>query len=109
MVGSPIPGRKIAVIWDTRPCPGAYHLAKDAELLIFDGTFTQTHREEADASDHCTAAQAAKVAQKSNAKKLILTHISARYNESDTLLSEAQPIFENTVIAFDGMEVEIKR
>lgn len=109
MVGSPTPGRKIAVILDTRPCPGAYHLAKDTDFLIFDGTFAQTHHEEADASDHCTAAQAAKVAQKSNAKKLILTHISARYNETETLLSEAQPIFENTVIAYDGMEVEIKR
>lgn len=109
MVGPPIPGRKIAVIWDTLPCPGAYHLANNVDMLIFDGTFTQTHRVEAEASDHCTAAQAAKVAKKSNAKKLILTHISARYNEPETLLNEAQPIFENTIIAYDGLEVEVDR
>ncbi len=109
MVGPSIPGRKVAVIWDTRPCPGAYKLAKDTDLLILDGTFTQAHQDEADASDHCTAAQAAKVAKKSDAKKLILTHISARYTDTETLLNEAQPIFENTQIADDGMEIEIKR
>ncbi len=109
MVGPSIPGRKVAVIWDTRLCPGAYHLAKDTDLLIFDGTFTQAHQDEAEASDHCTAAQAAKVARKSNAKKLILTHISARYTDHETLVNEAQPIFENTEIAYDGMEVEINR
>ena len=109
MVGPPIPGRKIAVIWDTRPCPGAYRLADNADLLVFESTFTQTHQEEADASDHCTAAQAAKIAVKAGAKKLILTHISARYQEPDPLLEEAHPIFENTEIASDGMEVIVNR
>jgi ribonuclease Z len=109
MVGPPIPGRKIAVIWDTRPCPGAYRLADNVDLLVFESTFTQTHKDEADASDHCTAAQAAKIAVKAGAKKLILTHISARYQEPDPLLEEAKPIFENTQVAYDGMEVVINR
>jgi ribonuclease Z len=109
MVGPPIPGKRVAVIWDTRPCPGAYRLSENADLVIHDGTFTQAHSEEAEASDHCTAAQAAKIALKSNAKQLILTHISARYPEPESLIQEAIPIFENTQVAYDGMEVTVER
>jgi ribonuclease Z len=109
MVGPPIPGRRVAVIWDTRPCPDAYRLSENADLVIHDGTFTQAHSDEAEASDHCTAAQAAKVALKSNAKRLILTHISARYPEPEPLIQEATPIFANTQVAYDGMEVVVER
>jgi ribonuclease Z len=109
MVGPPIPGRRIAVIWDTRPCPNAYRLAERADLLICDGTFTQLHKDEAEASDHCTAAQAAKIAKKASAKKLILTHISARYQNSEPVLQEAQEIFPNSEVAYDGMEVIVER
>jgi len=104
MVGPAIPGKRVAVIWDTKPCPNAYYLSENADLLAMESTFTQAHRDEADASDHCTAAQAAKIARKANAKQLILTHISARYQEPDPLLQEAIPIFETTLIAHDGME-----
>jgi len=107
MVGPAIPGKRVAVIWDTKPCPGAYHLSENADLVAMESTFTQAHRDEADASDHCTAAEAARVALKANAKQLILTHISARYQESDSLLEEAIPIFEHTQVAQDGMEITI--
>jgi ribonuclease Z len=109
MVGPAIAGRRIAVIWDTRPCPGAYHLAENADLAVFESTFTQAHREEAEASDHCTAAQVAKIAKKSGVRQLILTHISARYQEPEPLLDEARPFFENTQVAEDGLEIEINR
>jgi ribonuclease Z len=109
MVGPPIEGRRVAVILDTRPCPNAYRLADHANLLILDGTFAEEHREEADASDHCTATQAAKIALKSSAKKLILTHISARYQEPEILLQEAKEIFPNTEVAYDGMEEHVER
>ena len=109
MVGPSIPGRRIAVIWDTRPCPNAYRLADKTHLLIFDGTFTQLHHDEAEASDHCTAAQAAKIAKKADARKLILTHISARYQESEPILQEAREIFANSEVAVDGLEVIVER
>jgi ribonuclease Z len=41
-------------------------------------------------------------------RKLLLTHFSARYSrDAIDLLREAQPVFAQTVIGKDGMEVEV--
>ncbi|MEG0079146.1 MAG: ribonuclease Z, partial [Enterococcus sp.] len=52
---------------------------------------------------HSTTHQAAEVAKNAHAKRLILTHISARYLAQDALNleKEAQEIFPNTKIAKD--------
>ncbi|HGI6466026.1 TPA: ribonuclease Z, partial [Listeria monocytogenes] len=52
---------------------------------------------------HSTTLQAANLAKTANVKKLILTHISSRYDRdaSKELLIEAKTIFENTEIAYD--------
>ena len=56
-----------------------------------------------------TSVDAATDAKKMNAKQLILTHISARY-QSDALilLEEAKEIFPNTILAKDLLKIEIK-
>jgi len=55
-----------------------------------------------------TAEQAAKIAKKNKAKKLILTHISQRYEfKENVLLKEAKKYFKNTIIARDKMRVEV--
>ncbi len=41
-------------------------------------------------------------------KRLVLTHISPRYSrEAPELLAEARAIFPETVIARDGLEIEV--
>jgi len=43
-----------------------------------------------------------------NAKKLILTHISSRYQEdANQLLQEAKLIFPNTILAKDLMRISL--
>ncbi len=49
---------------------------------------------------HLTAAKAAALAAKSNAKQLLLTHISGRYDD-DEILAEATKVFPNSRIAAD--------
>ncbi len=56
---------------------------------------------------HSTAAEAAKVAKAANVRKLVLTHISARYRDPSVLLKEARRIFRNTVVARDLMIMEL--
>ena len=55
---------------------------------------------------------AANVALRANAKALILTHFSARYEagqQLDELLLEAQSIFPNTLLAHDFLTYEVPR
>ena len=62
---------------------------------------------------HSTTIMAAKTALLSNAKKLIITHLSPRYTKKNSitpsdLLKEAQKVFPNTHLAKDFLTAEIK-
>ena len=108
VVGPQRPGRKIAYTGDTRPCDAVIKMAKDADLLIHDGTFTDDLQNWAIESKHSTAKEAAIVANTAQCKELVLTHISSRYSDdSSPLLKEAEAIFKNVSIAQDFMEIVI--
>ena len=102
------PSRKITFILDTKLCPNVNKLAKDSELLILEATYSKKESALAKKYGHMTTEHSAKIAKKANAKKLILTHISQRYEfKEKMLLNEAKKIFPNTTIAKDLMEVEV--
>lgn len=102
------PGRKIVYTGDCLPSQHIVEVAKGADLLIHDGTFSSEFEKEAEERNHSTAAQAAEIAKKAGVKKLVLTHISGRYKDTTALLKEAQAIFPETIIAEDGLQLEIK-
>ncbi|MBA7652938.1 Ribonuclease Z [subsurface metagenome] len=108
-------GRKIVFCGDTTYCVNLVHLAKGADLLIHETTFSQQEEDLAKRNFHSTTTIAAKVAKQAQVKKLILTHISPRYNSNNNklaitesgLLVEAQSVFPETILAEDFMEYEI--
>lgn len=106
--GPPRPGRKIAYSGDTRMSENMKKLAEDCDLLIHDATFDDRLADKAEETGHSTASQAATVAKESNAKKLVLTHISARYGKPTILLKQAQKIFKNTIVAEDLLRIPVK-
>ena len=101
VLGPPRKGRKITYSGDTTPCEEMIELAKDSTLLIHESTYVREDSDKAEENYHSTSSDAASIAKKSNSKKLILTHISTRYQNTDQLLDEALEIFENTEIAKD--------
>ncbi|RKN84126.1 ribonuclease Z [Paenibacillus ginsengarvi] len=102
-IGSPIPGKKIVILGDTRYCEAAVGLAVNADVLVHEATFDSSMHDLAQAYYHATAEEAAEVARKADAKSLILTHISSRYQEeqAERLLSEARAKFPAAWLAKD--------
>ena len=75
---------------------------KDADLLYHEATFTEDLTHRAKATFHSTAKDAAKIAKQGNVKKLILGHLSARYDTGKEHENEAKTIFENVEVVEDG-------
>jgi len=100
-------GRKITFIMDTGYSNNIIKLAKDADLLISEATHLDELREKTEKYKHLTAKQAAELAKEANAKRLVLTHFSQRYNDLKEVEKEAKSIFKNSVCAKDFMEIEV--
>jgi ribonuclease Z len=108
LVGPPRKGRRLVYTGDTRPHFGVIEAAKGADLLIHEATFGGDELERAKETGHSTAAEAARVALEADVSRLVLTHISSRYNrDASELLAEARAVFPETVIARDGMTVDV--
>jgi len=107
VVGEPRLGRKIVYSGDTKPTGSFVKLAANADLLIHEATFADELVDRAEEDWHSTPSQAAKTAKKAKAKWLVLTHISARYKSTQTLLEQAKKIFPKVEIAEDFMKIEI--
>jgi ribonuclease Z len=107
VLGSPRQGRKIVYTGDTRPFKGFAKFAAGADLVIHDSTFDDALGEKAEVDGHSTPSQAGQQAKKAKAKKLILTHISARYADAGLLLEQARKVFKNALVAEDFMELEL--
>jgi len=108
LVGAPRRGRTVVYSGDTRPHLAVAEAARSADLLVHEATFGGDELERARETGHSTAAEAARVALEAGVRRLVLTHISPRYTrDAPELLAEAVAIFPNTVIARDGMTVEV--
>jgi len=101
VVGPSRRGRRIAYCTDTRPCASAVELARGADVLIHEATYTEELRDDADERRHSTAAGAARIAAEAGVGMLIITHFSTRYRDAAPLLDEARAIFPNTEAAHD--------
>jgi ribonuclease Z len=108
LVGERRRGRRIVLTGDSRPCQATIDASHDADLLIHEATFADEEATRAVETGHSTAREAAQVALAAGARRLVLTHISARYSlNAKELEREARQVFRNTTIAKDGLEIEL--
>ena len=108
IVGPKRPGRVVVFTGDTRPCGSVVDAARGADLLIHEATFGEEEKDRAKETGHSTAKEAAQVALAAKARRLVLSHVSARYSISaEELVSEARTVFPQTTVAKDGMTVEV--
>jgi len=108
IVGGNRPGRLVVFTGDTRPCAAVVDAAQGADLLIHEATFGEEEKERAKETGHSTAREAAQIALAAKARRLVLSHVSARYSISaEELVTEAREVFKETVVAKDGMTIEV--
>jgi ribonuclease Z len=108
LVGPPRSGRTLVYTGDTRPNLSVIEAARGADLLVHEATFGGDELERARETGHSTASEAARVALEAGVRRLVLTHISSRYNrDASELLAEAKAVFPETAIARDGMTVDV--
>ena len=108
-IGAPQPGRIVAILGDTRVTDNAVKLAKGADVLVHEATFAKNEQRLAHNYYHSTSAQAATVAKKAGAQRLLLNHISARYvgRYANELAYQVRDIFEQTRVVNDLDVIEI--
>ena len=108
LVGPSRPGRLVVLSGDTRPCEAVVTAAEGADVLVHEATFVQEDHARAVETRHSTAREAAQVALAACARRLALTHLSARHSVAyQDLLNEARAVFPETVVARDGMVIEV--
>ena len=107
VTGPPRKGRKIIYTGDTRPYPEFAEFAANADLVIHEATFDDALAEKAAEDGHSTPTQAAQQAKTAKAKRLVLTHVSARYSDANILLEQARKVFEDTQVAADFLKLEL--
>jgi ribonuclease Z len=107
VLGHPRAGRKIVYSGDTRQSENIVELAENADLLIHEATFDDELTERAVEDGHSTPSMAAETAKKAGVKRLVLTHISARYKDANLLLEQARKLFVNTELAEDFLRLEL--
>lgn len=95
----PYHARSFAYCSDTAYYEKNMSLLQNVDLLYHEATFLDADRDLAKITGHSTALQAAKLAQKSAAGKLLIGHFSNRYKYLSAFLNEARSVFPETELA----------
>jgi len=109
VLGAPRKGLRILYSTDTRPVPAIEEYGQDADVMILEGMFGEHDKQaRAEVSHHMMMQEAARIAAKTNARELWLTHYSPATMEPEQFEAELKDIFENTVISKDGQAVTLQ-
>ncbi|HEY9113239.1 MAG TPA: ribonuclease Z [Bacteroidales bacterium] len=103
----PFPPRSYAYCSDTAYDESIIPFIKNVNLLYHESTFDSSMHELAESVLHSTSEQAATIAKKANAGKLLLGHYSGRFKQLYTLEDEARKVFPNSVLSREGERYDI--
>ena len=102
------PPRSFAYCSDTKYIPTLHQRFPNVSLLYHESTYDKSYEALAEKYFHSTAAQAAMVARDAGASQLMIGHYSSRFNDEQVLLDEAKAIFPNTILAQEGLVVDVR-
>jgi ribonuclease Z len=97
--------RSFAYCSDTGYSEEIVPFIQGVDLLYHEATFMQNKAAIAAEKFHSTAMEAATIAKKAKAGKLLLGHFSARYEDLNPMLEEAKSIFPASFIPVEGLKI----
>lgn len=108
-IGPSKKGRILSILGDTRNPLNHQSFINHSTVLVHEGTFSHEKQELAHQYYHSTVKEVATLAKEGNVGKLLLTHISSRYQLKDcpALLEEAQEVFPCSKIVRDFDQINI--
>ncbi|UNC49389.1 ribonuclease BN [Enterobacter huaxiensis] len=108
-LSAPQPGKKLAIFGDTGPCPSALLLAQGVDVMVHEATLETAMEEKANGRGHSSTRQAARLAREAGVGKLIVTHVSSRYDARgcESLLAECREVFSACELAEDFTQVSV--
>lgn len=108
VLGDERKGIKISYITDTRPINSIVDFVNDSDLFVCEAMYgDDIDISKAVKNKHMTFREAATLAKNGNVKKLLLTHFSPSVEKPDYFAENASSVFENTIIGYDGISLEI--
>jgi len=94
--------KKVSFVLDTLFNGKIVPFVSGSDILVCESSFSSEHEKLAHEYKHLTAKQAAEIAKKGHVRKLVITHLSQRYNQHpEKILGEARKTFKNTTLARD--------
>ena len=94
--------KKVSFVFDTADNKKIIPFVKNSDLLIIESTLDSSLEENALNIKHMTVKQDAQIAKKAKVKKLVLTHLSDRYEKDPSfILRESKKIFKNSILVKD--------
>ncbi len=106
---TPYQGRSYAYLSDTSYFEREAEYCRGVDMIYHEATYGNEEQAIAKQRGHSTAREAAQVALKAEAKRLILGHFSTRYKDLTPLLDEAREIFPTTELGEEGCKFEIEK
>lgn len=101
------PPRAYAYCSDTAYYPRILDQIQGVDVLFHEATFVEADTARARQTYHSTARQAARIACDAKAKRLVIGHFSARYDDESQLLQEAQEVFAETLLARENLQLSV--
>lgn len=108
-VSLPKPGQVFAFVMDTRLCKNAFELARGADMLVCESTYLHCDADLAHDHGHMTAVEAATIARDAGVRRLVLTHFSQRYTDTEAFVAEARAIHPDSIAARDCDVIPVPR
>jgi ribonuclease Z len=103
----PVQPKSYAFCSDTVYHEAILPIIENVDVLYHESTFLESEEGLAEKTLHSTAKEAARIALKANAKKLILGHYSTRYESIALFKEEAESVFPEVLLAEDGKTFEL--
>ncbi|CAD6500767.1 BgTH12-06474 [Blumeria graminis f. sp. triticale] len=100
-------GFKFAYSGDCRPSERFVRIGQGATLLIHEATFDDELRGDAVAKKHSTTSEALDIGKRMNARRILLTHFSQRYQKIP-IMNCKDGKSQVAIVAFDYMKIRIE-